>query len=67
MPDWDDYLPNDPNKGVPIAQLIKKHGTFTAVVEEKVWFDSSAKPKPKKLPDSEFEPDPEVKDEGDGI
>lgn len=68
MPDWDDYLPNDPNKGVPISELLKRHGgDFSAVVENKKWFDDSAKPKKKPLPESEFEPDPDIKDAEDGI
>lgn len=55
----------DPNKGVPISELLKKHGgKFKTVVEKKDWFDDSAKPKRKKS-ESEFEPDPNIKD-GDG-
>lgn len=59
----DDYLSNDPNKGVPIADLLKKHGGFTAVIDKKDWFDETAKPKKKSTPESEFEPDPDVKEE----
>lgn len=56
------YLPEDPNKGVPLSELLKKHGGFTAVVEKKDWFDDSAKPKKKAPPESEFVPDPNIED-----
>lgn len=57
-----EYLPNDPNKGVPIKDLLKKHGGFTAVVEKQDWFDEKAKPKKKSVPESEFVPDPNIED-----
>src|SRR4051812_30686679 len=57
-----DYHPDDPNKGVPLNELLKKHGDFTAVVDKTNWFDESAKPKKKPLAESEFEPDPKVED-----
>lgn len=57
------YLPEDPNRGVPLSDLMRKHGGFTAVVEKKDWFDESAKPKNKKKPESEFEPDDTVTEE----
>lgn len=56
------YLPDDPNKDVPLRDLLKKHGGFTAVVEEKEWFDGDAKPR-RKPSDSDFEPDPNIKDD----
>jgi len=56
-----DWLPNDPNKGVPISELMKKHGGFKTIVEKKDWFDDTAKPRKKKN-ESDFDPDPEVKD-----
>lgn len=61
----DDYHPDDPNKGIPLGDLMKKHGGFTAVVDKQDWFDESAKPKKKPLPESEFEPDPKI-EEKDG-
>lgn len=58
-----EYLPNDPNKGVPLSELLKKHGGFTAVVEKSDWFDEKAKPRKKPTPESEFTPDPTIEDQ----
>lgn len=57
-------LPNDPNKGIPIRELLARHGgKFTRVVEKTVWLDETAKPKDQPPPDSEFVPDPNIKDD----
>lgn len=55
------YLPGDPNKGIPLRDLLKKHGGFTAVVEKADWFDEKAKPK-RKPSEANFDPDPNIKD-----
>lgn len=60
---------NDPNKGVPIATLLKKHGGFTAVVEKTDWFDPESKPRKKKS-DVTFDPaeaDKTVKDQNGDV
>lgn len=57
-PKQDDlWLPNDPNKGIPISELIKR-GEFKTVVENTQWFDEHAKPRKKEDPEQvNFEPE----------
>jgi hypothetical protein len=55
----DTELLNDPNRGIPIRELLKKK-KFKPT-ERKNWFDEQAKPK-KQEAESEFIPDPDVKD-----
>jgi hypothetical protein len=58
------YHPEDPNKNIPLSELIKKHGAeFKSVVEKKQWFDEKAKPRKKIVPESSFEPDPNIEEE----
>lgn len=60
-----DWLPNDPNKGVSLSELLKKHGgNFKTVVEKKDWFDPAAKPRKKKS-EANFEPE-DIKGDIDG-
>lgn len=54
-----------PEPTASLADLIKKHGKFTKVVEKTDWFDPEAKPRKKKA-ESDFHPDPDVKDADDG-
>ena len=55
--------PNDPHRGVPLAELIKSHGpNFKAQVDKRDWFDERAKPRKKKVEEHQFEPDPNIKD-----
>lgn len=63
-----DYHPKDPNKGISIRELLKKNnGKFRTVVEKHNRFDPTAKPRKPPLPESEFVPDPNVKDEDGNV
>jgi hypothetical protein len=53
-----DYHPDDPNKGIPIKELLKTKKFVE--VEKQDWFDPTAKPKNSKVSpaiDPNFEPD----------